>query len=59
MDNIIVITILVIIISSVSYYIYKEKKNGATCIGCPHSKQCTSKGNCNGVHSERNFDNFL
>jgi len=58
MDNIIIISVLLIVIGSISYYIYREKKKGVTCIGCPYSKQCASNGKCNGVHTEKNFDDF-
>lgn len=43
MENIIIILILICIISYSVYYLYKEKKSGAACIGCPASKQCTGK----------------
>lgn len=44
MIDIIVILIIAVILSSAAYYIYKEKKNGNKCIGCPYGKQCN--GNC-------------
>jgi len=37
MDNIIIIAILLIVVGSASYYIWKEKKKGKACIGCPLS----------------------
>ncbi len=40
MTDIIVIVILTLIIGFASYYIYKSKKNGAKCIGCPYSNSC-------------------
>jgi radical SAM protein with 4Fe4S-binding SPASM domain len=43
-ENIIIISVLVLIIGAVSFYIYKAKKKGQKCIGCPYSKNC--KGNC-------------
>ena len=47
--------ILGIIVLSVRY-IYKEKKKGKTCIGCPYAKQCGGKcsGGCSGNHTEKN-----
>lgn len=43
MQNIIVgLLILAIIILSI-IKIVKEKKKGSKCIGCPHSKGCSSK----------------
>ncbi len=46
MGNIIVIFILVVILGSALLYIYKAKKDGQKCIGCPHSKQCSGKCGC-------------
>ena len=40
MSNIIIILLLVIIITIVSIYIFKEKRKGNTCIGCPYNKEC-------------------
>ncbi|MFI3226000.1 MAG: FeoB-associated Cys-rich membrane protein [Clostridia bacterium] len=45
MDTIIVIAIIVAIIGFAMWYIIKEKKAGAKCIGCSYSKEC-SKSNC-------------
>ena len=44
-EDVIVIAILVLIVAGVSLYIYREKKRGSKCIGCPHSKSCS--GVCN------------
>ena len=41
MVNVIIIAILLILVGSAAYYIYKEKKKGRKCIGCPYSG-CTS-----------------
>lgn len=40
MTTIITVIIIAAILGGASFYIYKEKKNGAKCIGCPHSKSC-------------------
>ncbi len=37
MVDAIAIVIIVAILGSASYYIYKKKKSGAKCIGCPES----------------------
>ena len=47
MKDILVIVALVAIVIAILIYLYKEKKQGAACIGCPHAKQCASKGKCN------------
>lgn len=45
--DIIVIVILALIIGGASYYIYRSKKSGKKCIGCPYSGSCSScKGSC-------------
>lgn len=38
MANIIVILIILAVLTGASYKIYKEKKAGAKCVGCPYSK---------------------
>ena len=43
--NIIVTAVLLLIVFGVSYYLYKEKKQGAKCIGCPYAKECKT-GKC-------------
>lgn len=45
MGDYIILAILVIAIVAIIIYLYRAKKNGQACIGCPHSKQCTSKNN--------------
>ncbi|MBQ7399918.1 MAG: FeoB-associated Cys-rich membrane protein [Clostridia bacterium] len=45
MTDIIIIAVVVIIIGAASLYIYKAKKSGQKCVGCPSSKTCGSK-NC-------------
>lgn len=46
MENIIIIAILLCIVGGIVCYLYKAKKRGETCIGCPYAKQC--KGKCGG-----------
>ncbi len=45
MKNFIVIAILVLLVVLVSIYLYKSKKRGRKCIGCPYADSC-SKNNC-------------
>ena len=42
--DILVIFIIAAIIGGASYYIYRAKKSGKKCIGCPSSSSCG--GNC-------------
>ena len=56
--NIVIILVLVVIIGSACLYIVKVKRNGEKCIGCPMSKQCSSKnqegtGCTCGCHSDK------
>lgn len=44
--DIIIIAIILLIVSFAVFYIYKEKKKGNKCIGCPHGNSCN--GNCAG-----------
>ena len=43
MENLIIIFVLIVIIGFVSLYIYKSKKSGKKCIGCPYSDTCCRK----------------
>ncbi len=45
MIDILLIAILLIIAGSISLYLYKAKKRGEKCIGCPYAKECGKK-NC-------------
>ena len=40
MANLISIVILAVIISAAALYIYKARKKGVKCIGCPEGKHC-------------------
>ena len=50
MDTVIIIAILVFVIGAAARYVYKEKKKGTVCIGCPDAQHCASaqKGGCGG-----------
>ena len=41
--NIIVAAILIVLVSAACIYIYKEKKKGSRCIGCPMAGKCQKK----------------
>ncbi|MDE5764345.1 MAG: FeoB-associated Cys-rich membrane protein [Ruminococcus sp.] len=43
MENIIIIAIVLAVVISVSIYLYRAKKSGQHCIGCPNSKNCCGK----------------
>lgn len=46
MANLIVILVVGFIVGGAAGYIYKEKKKGRKCIGCPDSGSCS--GHCAG-----------
>ena len=41
--DIILVLILLIIAGGAGFYVYKAKKSGARCVGCPYAKQCGKK----------------
>ena len=49
MTNIIVIAVVAAILGAAIWYIRKEKRQGAHCVGCPHTASCGSKcSSCSG-----------
>ena len=54
MTDFLVAAVLALIVGGAVLYIYKEKKRGVVCIGCPHAEACAKKhceGGC-GCHSK-------
>ena len=43
MVDIIIIAIVLCLIVGILAYLYRAKKHGETCIGCPYAKQCGGK----------------
>ena len=41
-----VIGVIALILGAAGWYVYKAKKSGKKCIGCPHSGKCGATG-CN------------
>ncbi len=39
----IIIAVIVCIVAVSIIYLYRAKKHGASCIGCPNSKQCAKQ----------------
>ena len=46
MIDLIIAAIILAILGGAAFYIYKAKKSGAKCIGCPDAKHCS--GHCAG-----------
>ena len=40
MVNVIAIAVLLAILAAAGGYVYKAKKSGQKCVGCPHAKTC-------------------
>lgn len=46
MTSIMVILVVVSIVGLAARYIYKQKKQGVKCIGCPSGCNCSTCGGC-------------
>ena len=51
MENVIIIAVLAVIIGFAGCYVYKEKKRGVRCIGCPEGGSCSGCCGCGGEES--------
>lgn len=43
MENIIIVAILIVIVGLAALYVYRAKKKGKKCIGCPDGCSCSAK----------------
>lgn len=43
LENILLIVILIAVVGGAARYIYKTKKGGKKCIGCPYNDSCSAK----------------
>ena len=43
MIDLLIILVLLAIAGGIIFYLYKAKKRGETCIGCPYAKECAKK----------------
>ena len=43
MKNIIIIVIIAVIVGLAAWYVYKAKKSGNKCIGCPEGCSCSAR----------------
>ena len=46
MENLILAAVLILIVAASGFYVYKAKKSGKKCIGCPNECSC-DKNKCN------------
>lgn len=51
MQDIILIAVILVILITAGVYVYRAKKSGAHCIGCPSSKECGGRCSC-GTHKD-------
>ena len=42
MTNVLIIAVVVIVVAAAAVYMYRAKKKGAKCIGCPASGNCSA-----------------
>lgn len=41
--DIVIIAVLALVVGGAGYYIYRSKKKGRACIGCPYADSCSKK----------------
>ena len=52
MVNVIAILVLALIVGAAAGHVYKAKKRGQKCIGCPYAQKCAAQGNGCACQSE-------
>ena len=52
MENVIIIAVVAVIVIVAGLYIYKQKKSGRKCIGCPYADSCAKSCGCNHTENE-------
>lgn len=53
MENLIVIAVVGLIVGLAGGYLYKEKKRGVTCVGCPYHNSCRAHMGCSNNPANR------
>lgn len=52
--DVVVILIIAAVVAGISIYLYRAKKRGERCIGCPYAKQCGVGGcKCGSEHTDK------
>ena len=46
--DLIILVVVGLIVGLAGGYIYRKKKSGSGCIGCPDAKTCGARGGCSG-----------
>ena len=52
MVNVIAVLVLLVIVAAAGGYVYKAKKSGQKCVGCPYAKECSARANGCGCQSK-------
>lgn len=54
MINVIIIAIVVVILGAAGFYLYRSKKRGDVCVGCPYARECAKRrqGGCDGNNAQ-------
>jgi hypothetical protein len=53
MTDIIIVAIVIAIVALAGFYVYRQKKKGKKCIGCPYSDSCSSGCSCSESKDEK------
>ena len=53
MVNVIIILVLAAIVGAAGWYVYKAKKSGQKCVGCPYVKECAARANGCGCNQDK------
>ena len=54
MVNVIAVLVLLVMLAAAGGYVYKAKKSGQKCVGCPYAKECAARRNGCGCASGQN-----
>ncbi len=59
MEDLVVLLIVAIVVALAGVYVYKSKKKGKKCIGCPYADSCgkNNESSCDGNCSCYSSDN--
>jgi len=57
LENIIIISLLLVIAGLIIFYLARAKKRGEHCIGCPYAKNCGGKCHQNFNSAKQNKEN--
>ena len=50
--DLIIFLVILGLLSGAVLKIFREKRKGSKCIGCPYSRECSGKRNCQGENGE-------